>query len=216
MENISMFLMMYLIAFYHEVRNLPRMAGYYFYAGLAVVMAVVAAVNCPVVQPFLPWPFMIPQDASVYNVVLALGFVLLAVVSARYMKQKTLVEQYEENGYVVEPGQLGGFAHLLWLHEVLFALWVTMICFFVMWKVIPDLPSAEWAVAVGTVEFFVFAWLFCRLQNLLFDKDPEMGKLSKSYLTELQMREVLTEAEQAWLKKQFADVGIIKKEGEEN
>ena len=79
-----------------------------------------------------------------------------------------------------------------------------------------NLPSAEWDVAVGTVEFFVFAWLFCRLQNLLFDKNPEMGKLSKSYLMELQMREVLTEAEQAWLKKQFADVGIIKGEGEEN
>ena len=62
MENISTFLMMYLIAFYHEVRNLPHMAGYYFYAGLAVVMTVVAAVNCPAVQPFLPWPFVIPQD----------------------------------------------------------------------------------------------------------------------------------------------------------
>ena len=65
MENISTFLMMYLIAFYHEVRNLPRMAGYYFYAGLAMVMAVVAAVNCPVVQPFLPWPFVVPQNESV-------------------------------------------------------------------------------------------------------------------------------------------------------
>ena len=148
--------------------------------------------------------------------VLALGFMLLAIVSARYMKQKTLIEQYEENGYVMEPGQLGGIAHLLWLHEVLYALWVTMICFFVMWKVIPDLPSAEWAVAVGTVEFFVFVFFFCRLQNLLFDKDPEMGQLSKSYLMELQMRKVLSEAEQAWLKKQFADVGIIKGEGEGN
>jgi len=40
-------------------------------------------------------------DSSVYNAVLALGFVLLTVVSARYMKQQTLVERYEENGYVV-------------------------------------------------------------------------------------------------------------------
>ena len=209
MENFSTFLMIYLMAFNQEIRDLPRVAGYYFYAGLALLMAVLAAVNGMAVQHLLPWQVVIQPEAAKDNVMLALAFAVFAAVSARYMKQKILVEEYEENGYVVEPQQLGGMTRLLWLHELLHTLWVTLIAVFVLLKVIPDLQSAEWTVAFGTVEFFVFAWIFCRLQNLLFDKDPEMGPLTKSYLLELQSRDALTDEEQELLKKKFTIVGII-------
>ena len=209
MENFSTFLMIYLMAFNQEIRDLPRMAGYYFYAGMAVAMTVLATVNGMAGQHLLPWQVVIQPGAAKDNVILALGFAVFAAVSARYMKQKVLVEEYENNGYVVEPQQLGGMARLVWLHELLHTLWVTMIAVFVLLKVIPDLQSAEWTVAFGTVEFFVFAWIFCRLQNLLLDKNPELGPFTKSDLTELQSRDALTDEEQELLKKKFTVVGVI-------
>ena len=44
MDNISLALMIYVLVFYHEIRDLPSKAGYYFYAAVTAVMLSLAAI----------------------------------------------------------------------------------------------------------------------------------------------------------------------------
>ena len=162
MDNISLALMIYVLVFYHEIRDLPSKAGYYFYAVVTAVMLSLAAIYAAHYHDFISWNLQIRPDNAEYNIALYLGFAAWLFVSMFYMKRKRMIEKYVESGYILTPQLMTKLMNTLHLRSVLNAVWMVLASMVVMVRIIPELDSIAWTVFFGTVIFFVCFYVLYR------------------------------------------------------
>ena len=67
LDNISLALMIYVLVFYHEIRDLPSKAGYYFYGAVTAVMLSLAAIYAAYYNNLIPRALQIKPDNVEYN-----------------------------------------------------------------------------------------------------------------------------------------------------
>ena len=209
MDNISLALMIYVLVFYHEIRDLPSKAGYYFYAAVTAVMLSLAAIYAAHYHDFISWNLQIRPDNAEYNIALYLGFAAWLLVSMFYMKRKRMIEKYVESGYILTPQLMTKLMNTLHLRSVLNAVWMVLVSMVVMVRIIPELDSIAWTVFFGTVVFFVCFYVLYRLKCKFIDKESPLNNISEKELKELASKEVLTEEEQVKMKVGFKGASLF-------
>ena len=193
MDNISLALMIYVLVFYHEIRDLPSKAGYYFYAVVTAVMLSLAAIYAAHYHDFISWNLQIRPDNAEYNFALCSGFAVWIVVSMLYMKRKRMIEKYVKSGYILTPKLKTKLVNTLHLRSILNAVWMVLISMIVIVRIIPELNSTAWSVFFGTVAFFISFYVLYRLKCKFIDKESPLNNISEKELKELANKEVLTE-----------------------
>ena len=187
MANFELFLMIYVLVFYYEIRRMPGEAGYYFYGLVTAGMLGVA---------------LTPEQAE-YDLILNLAFATLCFSSMFYMKRKPALKEYEDSGYVLTPQLLTKLLGMLRFRSVLNGLWRALVALVIILKVIPGQLSTAWTVFLGVVAFgFVFSVL-CSLKMDLLDEDSPFAGISEEELKKLESKAALTEEEQAMLKEKI-------------
>ena len=209
MDNISLALMIYVLVFYHEIRDLPSKAGYYFYGVVTTVMLSLATIYAAYYNNLIPRALQIKPDNVEYNFALCLGFVALILVSMFYMKRKRVIENYVESGYILTPQLMTKLMNTIHIRSVLNAAWMVLASMVVTVRIIPELDSTAWTVFFGTVVFFVCFYVLYRLKCKFIDKDSPFNDVSKEYLKELEQRETLTEEEQEKMKSAFQEISLF-------
>ena len=96
MANFELFLMIYVLVFYYEIRRMPGEAGYCFYGLVTAGMLGVAAVLGAHLHGMLPWELNLTQEQAEYDLILNLARVL------GYVKEKKILSKKEGGLWGVE------------------------------------------------------------------------------------------------------------------
>lgn len=208
MANFELFLMIYVLVFYYEIRRMPGKAGYYFYGIVTAGMLGVAAILGAHLHGMLPWDLNLTPEQAEYDLILNLAFATLCFISMFYMKRKPAIKEYEDSGYVLTPQLLTKLLGVLRFRSVLNGMWRAMVALVIILKVIPGQLSTAWTVFLGVVAFgFVFSVL-CSLKMDMIDEDSPFADISEKELKELENKEVLSEKEQAVLKEKIVEAEL--------
>ena len=203
MANFELFLMIYVLVFYYEIRRMPGEAGYCFYGLVTAGMLGVAAVLGAHLHGLLPWELNLTLEQAEYDLILNLAFATLCFSSMFYMKRKPALKEYKDSGFILTPQLLTKLLGMLRFRSVLNGLWRALVALVIILKVIPGQLSTAWTVFLGVVAFgFVFSVL-CSLKMDLLDEDSPFAGISEEDLKKLESKAVLTEEEQAMLKEKI-------------